>query len=100
MWWQAGKNAVENNAFNLAGRTHKEIESSIQKQAEGVDLDDIYGNDQSKKDAFKKGREQGVKDGLKDGVSESLEGAINTILHPMDTIADLASAIWNYDKNL
>ncbi|NIG76582.1 VENN motif pre-toxin domain-containing protein [Klebsiella sp. Ap-873] len=95
---QAGKNAVENNAFNLAGRTHKEIESSIQKQAEGVDLDDIYGNDQSKKDAFKKGREQGVKDGLKDGVSESLEGAVNTILHPMDTIADLASAIWNYDK--
>ncbi|HBC0989857.1 TPA: VENN motif pre-toxin domain-containing protein [Escherichia coli] len=97
---QAGKTTVENNAFNLAGRTQKEIESSIQKQVDGVDLDEIYGDDQSKKDAYKKGREQGVKDGLKDGTIEVLEGTANSILHPIDTVTDLSSAIWNYDQTI
>lgn len=91
---------VENNAFNLAGRTQKEIESSIQKQVDGVDLDEIYGDDQSKKDAYRKGREQGAKDGLKDGAIEVLEGKVNSILHPIDTVTDLGSAIWNYDQTI
>ncbi|EGJ4519167.1 hypothetical protein IM076_005173, partial [Escherichia coli] len=97
---QAGKTTIENNAFNLAGRTQKEIESSIQKQVDGVDLDEIYGDDESKKDAYRKGREQGVKDGLKDGSIEVLEGTANSILHPIDTITDLGSAIWNYDRTI
>ncbi|WP_162556790.1 VENN motif pre-toxin domain-containing protein, partial [Proteus sp. TJ1640] len=95
---QAGKNAVENNAFNLAGRKQKDIESSIQKQVDGIDLDAVYGDDQNKKDAYRKGREQGAKDGLKDGISESIEGTINTILNPIDAVTDLTTAIWNYDK--
>lgn len=97
---QAGKTTIENNAFNLAGRTQKEIESSIQKQVDGVDLDEIYGDDQSKKDAYRKGREQGAKDGLKDGAIEVLEGTANSIIHPIDTITDLGSAIWNYDQTI
>ena len=92
--------SVENNAFNLAGRTQKEIESSIQKQVDGVDLDEIYGDDQSKKDAYRKGREQGAKYGLKDGAIEVLEGTANSIIHPIDTITNLGSAIWNYDQTI
>lgn len=84
----------------MAGRKQKDIESSIQKQVDGIDLDAVYGDDQSKKDAYRKGREQGVKDGLKDGAIEVLEGTANSILHPVDTVTDLSSAIWNYDQTI
>lgn len=84
----------------MAGRKQKDIESSIQKQVDGIDLDAVYGDDQSKKDAYRKGREQGVKDGFKDGAIEVLEGTANSILHPVDTVTDLSSAIWNYDQTI
>ncbi|ELY6346848.1 hemagglutinin repeat-containing protein [Cronobacter muytjensii] len=95
---QAGKNAVENNAFNLAGRSEKEYKDKVQKQADGVDLQKIYGGDEEKIEAYRKGRAQGATEGLKEGAVEAVEGAVNTILHPVDTVTDLASTIWNYEK--
>ncbi|WP_234012813.1 VENN motif pre-toxin domain-containing protein, partial [Cronobacter sakazakii] len=95
---QAGKNAVENNAFNLAGRSDKEYKDKIQKQADGVDLQKIYGDDEEKIEAYRKGRAHGATEGLKDGAIEAVEGTVNTILHPVDIVTDMASAIWNYDK--
>ncbi|WP_380184869.1 VENN motif pre-toxin domain-containing protein [Kalamiella sp. sgz302252] len=95
---QAGKNAVENNAFNLAGRTDKQVRDGIQRQADGVDLDQVYGNDQEKKDAYRKGREEGVKEGFKDGVVEVVQGTAESILHPIDAMSDLIEAVWNYDE--
>lgn len=89
---------VENNAFNLSDRKQKGIESSIQKQVDGINLDAVYGDDQNKKDAYRKGREQGAIDGLNEGILESLEGTINTILNPIDAVTDLTTAVWNYDK--
>lgn len=94
----AAKVEVENNTFNLAGRTDKEFIDIVRKQADGVDLDKLYGEDQEKKDAYRKGREKGAQEGLKDGMVEAVEGTVSSILHPINSIADLVTAVWNYDE--
>jgi len=94
----AARVEVENNTFNLAGRTDKEFIDSVRKQADGVDLDKLYGEDQGKKDAYRKGREKGAQEGLKDGMVEAVEGTVSSILHPIDSITDLVTAVWDYDE--
>lgn len=99
---QAGKTTVENNAISGAfiGKTDEQVKKTAQLFADGVDLEKLYGGDKEKIAAFRKGREQGAKDGLKDGTIEVLEGTANSILHPVDTVTDLGSAIWNYDQTI
>ncbi|HGW4199142.1 VENN motif pre-toxin domain-containing protein [Morganella morganii] len=99
---QAGKTTVENNAISGAfiGKTDEQVKKTAQLFADGVDLEKLYGGDKEKISAFRKGREQGAKDGLKDGTIEVLEGTANSILHPVDTVTDLGSAIWNYDQTI
>ncbi|MFE4113466.1 VENN motif pre-toxin domain-containing protein, partial [Kosakonia sp. YIM B13611] len=95
---QAGKTTVENNAFNLAGRTDSDVRNKIQREVDGVDLDDVYGKDKEKIDAYRKGRESGIKAGLKEGAVEFIDDTVNAVRHPIDTITDLTSAVWNYDQ--
>lgn len=99
---KTAKNAVENNAISGAfiGKTDEQVKKTAQLFADGVDLEKLYGGDKEKIAAFRKGREQGAKDGLKDGTIEVLEGTANSILHPVDTVTDLGSAIWNYDQTI
>ncbi|PUY87454.1 hypothetical protein B8W55_22815, partial [Cronobacter sakazakii] len=75
-----------NNAFKLAGRSDKEYKDKIQKQADCVDLQKIYGDDEEKIEAYRKGRAHGATEGLKDGAIEAVEGTVNTIMHPVDIV--------------
>ena len=94
----AARVEVENNTFNLAGRTDEQVRAGIQRQVDGVDLDEVYGDDQGKKDAYRKGREQGVKEGFKDGIVDVVQSTADSVLHPIDTVSDLITAVWNYDE--
>ncbi|MEX9874708.1 hypothetical protein AB7W40_13930 [Providencia rettgeri] len=67
---------------------------------DGIDLEKLYGDDKEKIDAYREGSVEGRKEGLKDGSIEVSEGTANSILHPIDTVTDLATAIWNYDQTI
>lgn len=40
------------------------------------------------------------KEGLKDGAVDVLEGIVNSILYPIDTVIGLSTAISNYDQTI
>ncbi|MEQ4702450.1 VENN motif pre-toxin domain-containing protein, partial [Providencia rettgeri] len=99
---QAGKTTVENNAISgsFVGRTDEQIKETAKVLVDGIDLEKLYGDDKEKIDAYREGSVEGRKEGLKDGSIEVLEGTANSILHPIDTVTDLATAIWNYDQTI
>ncbi|WP_272574464.1 VENN motif pre-toxin domain-containing protein, partial [Providencia sp. PROV259] len=99
---EAGKTTVENNAISgsFVGRTDEQIKETAKVLVDGIDLEKLYGDDKEKIDAYREGSVEGRKEGLKDGSIEVLEGTANSILHPIDTVTDLATAIWNYDQTI
>ena len=91
----AGKNAVENNALNTLDLYKSEIEKDLDEVERAKRL---FGGDEDKAWEYVLAKKQAEASGVIDGVIESLEGTVNTVLHPIDTVVGIYDAISNPDK--